>query len=370
MTFSDFVGNERVVAVLQRMLAADRIPHALLFAGQSGVGKFTLATLFARAVNCQTRPGGICGTCGSCRALEALDDLGALKDAAVKERGSASPDLVPLLLRPHPSVTVLVPDGAFIRVSQMRAVVRQAYTRPAGVRRNVFLIDEAERLRSDFADVLLKVLEEPPEDTLLILVSSAPFELRATLRSRCIPLFFAPLTTSEIDGYLAAHRPRWTKAERQLAAAAAAGSLGTALSLDWDHYRQTRAQALELLRAAGGARLDPGALFDATASLAGKTSRSDEAEEPRKALEFSLDIVYSLLADVLYLKSETSGLELRHPDLRGELQTLSRQANSGWLRRAVESLDQIDAGQRRNVNRQLALDAWALGLGSSVGEER
>src|SRR3989338_8001171 len=103
-----------------------------------------------------------------------------MKAAALKERGGATPETVPLLLRPHSSVTVLVPDGAYIRVSQMRAVVRQAYIQPAGARRNVFLIDEAERLRFDYADVLLKVLEEPPERTTLILVTAAPFELRAT----------------------------------------------------------------------------------------------------------------------------------------------------------------------------------------------
>src|SRR3989338_6851808 len=139
-----------------------------------------------------------------------------MKAAALKERGGANPETVPLLLRPHSSVTVLVPDGAYIRVSQMRAVVRQAYIQPAGARRNVFLIDEAERLRFDYADVLLKVLEEPPERTTLILVTAAPFELRATLRSRCIPLFFAPLCADEIESYLAAHRREWKAAQRQL----------------------------------------------------------------------------------------------------------------------------------------------------------
>lgn len=361
MTFDDFVGNRRVVRVLERLLAADRIPHALLFAGQKGVGKFTLATLFARAVNCEKKQGAICGACGNCRALAAVDDLEGLKAAAVKERGSANPELVPLLLRPHPSVTVLVPDGAFIRVSQMRAVVRQAYIQPSGARRNVFLIDEAERLRFDFADVLLKVLEEPPERTTLILVTAAPFELRATLRSRCIPVFFGPLTTAEIEACLAERRPEWKKAERQLAAAAAAGSLGTALALDLDRYRQTRAQALELVRIAAGREFDPEQFFTATASLAGKGAETDP-DERRETLEFSLDMVYSLLTDVLYLKSETPELGLRHPDLRSELQGLSRQVSRQWLAEAVGRLDRLEGWQRRNVNRQLAFDAWALGF--------
>lgn len=362
MSFAGFVGNARVVRVLERMLEADRLPHALLFAGQKGVGKFTLAALFARALNCERKQGEICGACGSCRALAALDDLEGMKSVALKERGSANPEAVPLLLRPHPSVTVLVPDGAYIRVSQMRAVVRQAYLQPAGVRRNVFLIDEAERLRFDYADVLLKVLEEPPERTTLILVTPAPFELRATLRSRCIPLFFAPLSTADIEHHLASHRRDWKAAERQLAAAAAAGSLGTARALDLDHYRQVRAEALELVRAAITRRFNPERLFAASAALAGKGGPTElDSGERREALEFSLDLLYSLLSDVLYLKIGTPELGLRHPDLRSELHGLSRQVGREWLTRAVGTLDRIEGWQRRNINRQLALEAWALG---------
>lgn len=370
MTFADFVGNARVVRVLQRMLAGGRIPHALLFAGQKGVGKFTLATLFARAANCERGQGNICRTCGPCRALAPLENLAELKRAALEARGSANPEVVPLLLRPHPSVTVLVPDGAFIRVGQMRAVVRQAYTMPAGTRRNLFLIDDAERLRFDYADVLLKVLEEPPEHTTLILVTAAPFELRPTIRSRCIPLFFAPLAAAEIENYLAIHRKDWKKADRELGAAAAAGSLGTALSQDLSLYRQVRGDALELLRAGLGQSLNPERLFAATAALAGKTTRGEaEPGEGRETLEFSLDIVYGLLTDILYLKTGTPEFGLRHPDLRSELQSLSRQVSLEWLARAVGQLDRIEGWQRRNINRQLALDAWALGFARGFSDE-
>ena len=363
MTFADFVGNARVMAVLRRMLSSGRIPHALLFAGQKGVGKFTLATLFARALNCEKQQGEICGDCGNCRSLDALERLAELQREALAARGSANPEAVPLVLRPHPSVSVLVPDGAYIRVAQMRYVVRQAYTMPAGARRNVFLIDQAERLRFDFADVLLKVLEEPPERTTVILVTSAPFELRPTIRSRCIPLFFAPLSQPEIESYLKSHCSDWKKQDRELAAAAAAGSLGTALSLDLGRYREVRRQALVALRASLTQKPDPETLFTATAGLAGKGARAgEEPEGGQEGFEFSLDIVYSLLTDVLHCKVGTSELGLCHPDLRSELETLARQASWSWLVEATGCLDRIEGWQRRNVNRQLALDAWALGF--------
>ncbi len=362
MTFADFVGNTRAVGVLRRMLVTGRIPHALLFAGQKGVGKFTLATLFARAANCATRPGEVCGHCESCRALAALEDLESLRGAALAARGSANAELVPLILRPHPSVCVLVPDGAYIRVAQMRYVVREAYTMPTAARRTFFLIDRAERLRFDLADVLLKVLEEPPEHATLVLVTSAPFELRPTIRSRCIPMMFAPLSHDDIESYLEAHRPELGKAERRLAAAAADGSLGTALSLDLAQFRQVREHALELVRAAVGGSSHPERLFEATAVLAGKgDSNAEESLQGREGFEFSLDVLYSLLIDLLHSKAGRVGQDLRHPDLEREISTLARQASWPWLERAVHTLDQIEGWQRRNVNRQLALDAWALG---------
>jgi len=363
MTFAEFVGNGRQLAVLRRMLESGRIPHALLFAGQEGVGKYTLATLFARALNCEKDRGEICGACRNCRALGTLEDLPPLLEAAIAARGSARPDDVPLLLRPHPSVTVLLPDGPYIRVAQMRHVVRQAYILPAGARHQVFLIDQAERLRHDYADVLLKVLEEPPTSTTLILITSAPFELRPTIRSRCIAFWFSPLARQEIETCLQRLRPEWKKADRELVAALSAGSLGTALRLDLDAYRQTRAEALEVLRAALTRQLLPEQLFSATRTLAGKEARAEgEPDAGRKAFEISLDILYALLRDILHCKAGTSELGLQSPDLRNELNRLGREASWEWLHRAVEQMDRLDAGQRRNVNRQLALDAWALGL--------
>lgn len=363
MTFDEFVGNARPVAVLRRTLETGRIPHALLFAGPEGVGKFTLATIFARALNCLEGMGKVCGTCRNCRDLDALDDLPALAEAALAARGSARPDDVPLLLRPHPSVTVLIPDGPYIRVAQMRHVVRQAYILPAGARHQVFLIDQAERLRHDFADVLLKVLEEPPASTTLVLVTPAPFVLRPTLRSRCVPLWFSPLVRAEVETLLERLRPGWKKADRELAAAFSAGSPGRALRLDLDAYRQARAEALEVLNTAITQRPRPAELFAATRSLAGKESRAEgEADSARKAFEISLDILYALLRDVLHCKVGTSDLGLQSPDLRAELEQLGRAASWERVHQGVHLLDLLDAGQRRNVNRQLALDSWALGF--------
>ena len=363
MTFENYLGNARVVAALRQMLTGGRLPQAMLFAGPRGVGKFTLAALLARTANCERGVGEPCGKCSTCQSLAALDDLGELARIGRQERGSASPEDVPLILRPHSSVTVLVPDAEYIRVSQMRYVVREAYAAPTAGRRNFFLFDQAERLRHDFADTLLKVLEEPPPKTTLILVTDSPFSLRPTVRSRCVSFWFAPLAPEEVAAGLREHRPDWKKSERELAASVAAGSLGAALGLDLDFYRGLRSHALALVRAALADDFSPQPLFDATAALAGKAARSDDDEPPlegRKGFEISLDILYGLLRDIVYLKVGVPDVGLRNPDLGEDLRSLSERTSWARLARAVAGLDEIWSRQRRNLNRQLALDAWAL----------
>lgn len=364
MGLGGFVGNEKGVAVLRQMLVRDRIPGVLLFAGQKGVGKFTLASLVARALLCRNAEADFCGECADCRALAALDDVPGLLEQAQKERKSADPEEVPLLLQPHLDVTVLVPDPTYIRMSQMRAARKIAYTAPSRTRR-LILIDDAERLRRDLAGALLKVLEEPPPTTHFILVTHALFELPDTIRSRTVTLHFAPLPQEKIEGYLAEHRPKLGKKDRLLLASTAAGSLGKALSLDLEHYRRVRAFALEFLRAAAGEAVEPARLFEATSELAGRSRRLAEEEGGpgggRAEFEFSLDLLYSLASDVLYVRAQASDLSLQNPDIRSELERLSRQVEWPWLAGWVAGLDRIERGLRRNVNRQLALDALALG---------
>ena len=364
MELSDFIGNPRAVGVVSRMLEADRIPPALLLCGQKGVGKFTLARLLAQAANCEKRDGNICGSCNACRGIGTLSDLAALKHDAIQQRGSANPEGIPLILRPHPNVAVLVPDGAFIRVSQMRYVVRNAYRETARGGRMFFIIDEAERMRGDMADVLLKVLEEPPPRTSLILVTHEPFQLRPTVRSRSITVNLGPISTAEIAARLQSDRASWTAPDRTLAAAIASGSLGTALSLDLERYKAVRPHALEVLRTAALRRVKTDRLFEATSALAGKGATRPSADAtdsgPAQVFDFGLDLLYSLLNDVLYLKVGSSEDALRNPDLIGELREMASKSEEAWVSETVRQLDRLHGWRRRNVNRQLAIDALAL----------
>jgi DNA polymerase III subunit delta' len=364
MGFSEFIGNERIVAALRGMLAAGRVPHAMLFTGPRGVGKYTLARMFAQAANCARSGDDFCGECDNCQKIARLADPAPLVEQGLEQRGegadAATVERTPLLIETHPDVWLIVPDPVrlrtpvarpMIRVGQLRAVQRAANFRPMA-RRRVFILDGAETMRWTDADIFLKILEEPPETATLILLAPSPHLLLPTIQSRCLNFRFAPLATEAVEQVLK-ERTKLKPAERRLAAQLADGSPGRALELDLAESVRLRRLVLGLVaQAVEGAR--PGELFQRTDQLAKKES---------ERFDTLLELFYSLIRDLLAIRCGPADVALRNPDLRGELERLSRGVSLGWAERAVGRLDTLHARQRRNVNRQIGLDAWAVAGG-------
>lgn len=363
MSFSDFLGNHRIVTALRGMLAFERIPHAMLFTGPRGVGKFTLARMFAQAANCQRLRDDFCGECESCRKISLLSDLSPLVDQGLAQRGerpdSATVERVPLLLETHPDVWAIVPDPVrpkdpvarpVLHVGQLRAVQRAAYFKPQG-RRRIFLIDGAETMRWDLANIFLKILEEPPESATLILLAPNPFQLLPTIRSRCLQFSFTPLGTAEVEEILRA-RTEMNADERKLASQYAEGCPGAVIGLDLNATAKLHRDALAILERAVELR-GVSDLFASTAALA----KSQEI-----AFENVLEVFYSLLTDLLQLSSSSTKKVLRNPALGRDLEILSKKIDVAWIHRAVEGFDVLHARTRRNINRSLGLDAVAISL--------
>src|SRR5215468_6410284 len=254
MPFSEFLGNERIVAALRGALRSDRVPHALLFSGPPGVGKFTLARLFAQAANCERLQDDSCGACHSCQRIAQLADPQRLIEQGLVERGesadAATVERVPLILQSHPDVWALVPDPVrlkspvarpMLRIGQLRAVQRAAYFQPMG-RRRVFILDGAETMRQDVSNVFLKILEEPPGSATLVLTAPSPYALLPTIVSRCLQFHFAPLSQVAVEKILKEKTDR-KPAEIKMAAQLAEGSPGHALEMDVAKESQRRKEA-------------------------------------------------------------------------------------------------------------------------------
>ena len=368
MGFDEFLGNQRIVSALRGMLRRGRVPSALLFTGPRGIGKYTLARMFAQAANCERLQDDFCGECGACVKIARLRAPEPLVEAGLTERGesadSAAVERTPLILETHPDVWLIVPDPVrlrnpvarpMIRVGQLRAVQRAAYFKPQG-RRRVFILDGADTMRWNDADLFLKILEEPPESATLILLAAAPDSMLPTIRSRCLQFHFAPVPVDQVETFLQAHAEgRSAKpAERKLVAQLAAGSPGAALSLDLAESARLRRSVLGLLYlAVTGEKY--GDVFAATAQL---------AKQENESFENILALFYSLITDLLEFSVDSKSSLLRNPDLRGEIEGLSKKINWEWVLRATQGLDTLDSGMRRNIGRQLGLDALVTSLGA------
>ncbi len=365
MGFAEFLGNGKIVKALRGLLATGRVPHALLFTGPRGVGKYTLARMFAQAANCQRRKDDFCGACEPCQRIGLLAEPAPLIAQGLAERGesadAATVERVPLILQTHPDVWAIVPDPVRVRtpvarpvihMGQLRAVQRAANFRPAG-RRRVFILDGADTMRADLASIFLKILEEPPETATLILLAPSPYLLLPTIRSRCMQFSLAPLEAEQVEELLK-QRTKLKAAERRLAAQLAEGSPGAALALNPD-------ESIRLRRAVLGV-LEQATETQSYAELFAETSRL--AKNQKESFENILDLFYSVLTDLLELSVVPKDSALRNPILRPELETLSKRTDLDWVAQAVAGLDQLRGRLRRNINRQLGLDAVAVSLGT------
>ena len=208
-------------------------------------------------------------------------------------------------------------------------------------------------MRWDHANIFLKTLEEPPESATLILLTSNPYLLLPTIRSRCIQFLFGPLEEKLVEDILR-QRSKLPAKERKLAAQLSEGSPGVALAMDPAEAQSLRATALTVLRAVVESHSATN-LFEETTQL---------AKSQKVAFETVLEVLYSLLTDLLELSTGCAAPALRNATLGKDLASLSKRVDPLWVARAVAGLDQLSSRLRRNINRQLGFDAVALSLGA------
>jgi DNA polymerase-3 subunit delta' len=354
MGIETFLGNAKALAALRGMLASGRMPGALLFAGPEGVGKKTLALMVAKALNCERGGDDFCGECPPCRKAEEmlaatredLDRRRASKDTQKRVEGLVYFDL-----------QLIEPLTRYILIEQIRQLRNVAYTHPFEFPRRVFVIDEAQAIHWQAIDLLLKVLEEPPETTTLILICPNAYELRPTIRSRCRRVAFQPVEESVIRALLA-EEARVPKAQRMLAVGISAGSIARAKAFDAGEFERRRRPWLDFLDAVSVRTQEPVAapywktLFDSTKAL---TENRDEFDE-------TLRLGYALLRDVVQVALAGPEAKVANVDLLPRLKTWTAKLGIGNIARFKEGLDQAYRLQTRNVNQQLGLEAVALDL--------
>jgi DNA polymerase-3 subunit delta' len=362
MGFDTFRGNAITVNRLREMIARDHLPHAIILTGPRGAGKFTLAQMVAKAVNCLERPlsaeglPDFCGHCSDCERIgraDSLDERFAEAIQAREELRESDKRETRIFIQTHPEVLVIPPDPPqmLVKVDQVRHLIGEIYYRPAEGRQKFYIFSEASFMK-EAANALLKVLEEPPEFATIFLLAENSNSLLPTIRSRCVTLRLAPLAAEEIAADLTM-RTDWNAAQKKLVAQLCGGAIGRARSFDLNGYLAARKEALLLLSTA----LDPSdhsPLFRATESYRA-------GGEGKARTDLLIAVLYSLLEDLLFLRSGAEAM-LRNVDLRSELSQLAQQVSFEWIERASLALAEVQNGMRRNLLRSLSLDGFSASL--------
>ena len=366
MPFSDFHGNADVVHRLRDMLARNRFPQAVILAGPEGSGKYTLALMLTKAMNClePTLTDGLpdfCGKCSNCVRIAQSEDLRARCSEANEARENlreADKKDTRLFVQTHPDVLIIPPDPPqmMIKVDQVRRVIEGIYFRPAEAKERVYLFTDSAFMK-EAANSLLKILEEPPGFATIFLLTENAGELLPTIRSRSMIVTLCALPEADVEDYLAAHCSDWNAKQRALVARLSEGAVGRAKNFDLPSYTVARQNALIILKSALQAQ-DHSELFKIT-----ETYRA--GAEGREKTEVLIRTLYSLLQDLMFLNSGASKL-LRNVDIEGELRKLAESADFAWITLASERLAEVERGMRRNLLRSLSLDAFAAALERSA----
>lgn len=324
MAFAHILGQDKAIAVLRSALRHQRIPHAYLFSGYEGVGKKFTALMLAKALNCREREDDACDQCISCHKID---------------EGN------------HPDVRVIEPDGQFIKIDQIRALQRDIGYKPYEGKRKVSIIDQAETLRPEAANALLKTLEEPTADSLIILVTANVYALLPTVISRCQFVRFISLGVQELTNLLVGEKHIQTDQAR-LIASLSEGCLGRAFSMDTADVLAKRNVVEQLFSTLSAGLQDVRVVF----------RQAELLMEQEESIQELLDMMLVWYRDLHILQAQGEQSLVANSDAIERLAQSAGQLSAGQIRRLFDIVYQTKLDILRNANLQLALEVMLMSL--------
>lgn len=335
--FSAIVGQQHPIRLLKTLIRTETLPHALLFTGDDGVGKKMTATAFAMACNCLALNPRLKSVLGRRPPLAAIDACGECIACRKIARNQ------------HPDIIRVAPLASVIRIDQIRTLLRSLMLKPNEAARRVVILSDAQAMNPEAGNALLKVLEEPPDRTLLVLTARQASDLLPTVVSRCRQIRFVPLPAADIKRLLIA------------AGGIDAASVDTVAALCGGSY--TRARALIdsrwlsrrewIIQALGSGMADGGA-----ADMRTWLALSEMLARNKDLIEESLEIITMWLRDMLVIRHDPERVFNRD-----RLAALSAAAGRLGQAQLIEQIDAVEntlTALKSNTNTRLTLDAMVL----------
>lgn len=318
MSFAEVIGHTKQLAILRSALSAARLHHAYLFVGPDGIGKRTAAIAVAKAIHCEESLEDFCGICVNCARISDGN---------------------------HPDVRLIqpLPDKKEISIQQIREIERELNFRSFSGKRKIAVIDPATLMNLSAQNALLKTLEEPPANSVIVLIAPSSGGLLPTVRSRCVRLSFSPLGRHEVAAYLDLQTVTMRNDSESLAAMSM-GSIGLALKLKKEKLFEKRRDWAQTLSS-----LKPGDYHSAMAAA------EDLGEDRDGTLSF-LGWAESWYRDLLVYQATHRSDELVNLDMLPEIERQAATIKLDRLHLSMQKASSAAAGIQRNLNRRMILE--------------
>ncbi len=319
MSFNKIIGQDIAIRVLKNIIARKQARGTYLFLGPDGVGKRTAGVEFAKAINCEKNSQDACDDCVSCNKIESGN---------------------------HPDVFCIFPEGPSdsIKIEKIRDIIYQASLKPYEAKKRVFVINEAETATLEAQNAFLKLLEEPPESHIMILIASSLAGLLPTVLSRCKILRFNLLSRELVQEFLMTHDIE--QEEAVLFSHMAMGSIGRALSFKENDLISRRNQVVNDF------------FFRKSALLREDVLKGQIDED----IEETLYILLCWYRDLFVSKFTQEESQILNIDRFSEISSYSNRFTKDKLEQDLFSIMKTIEYTRRNVNPKIALFNLAVDL--------
>ncbi|HCV41946.1 MAG TPA: DNA polymerase III subunit delta' [Bacteroidetes bacterium] len=368
MIWPRIIGQDRVKHLLLSAMRKGKLPHAYLFVGNDGVGKDAVALELARVLHCEKGGEEACNECPSCVKVDSMQHpdvklvvalpVGKGEKADDQPLEKLSPDEIRLvqeqfkLKAENPYCRITIPKATIIKINSIRDIRRESALSTYSRRKRVILISRADEMGDAAANTLLKTLEEPGGNTMLILTTSHRGALASTIISRCQVVQFDPLTETDICAALV-DRNGVERGQASLVARLAHGSYSKALELLQDDVTVQRQQVVAFVRAALGSSVV--AITDVVEELC--------ATKDRDVLVRFLNLVLMWFRDALVL---AQGGQVINLDQQDDIKRFVSRFSQADLIKTLADVERAIFLVERNVYINLVMLHLAVQLRSNI----
>ena len=324
MPFKEIIGQKRLKTILYNSMLHDMLSHAYLFLGPENTGKKHAAMVFAKSLLCLDFKEDPCNLCPSCKKIQNLT---------------------------HPDLLIIEPEKNSIKIEAMRHVKRYVGLKPFEAKRKIVIIDRMDKATKEASNSFLKILEEPPLDTIFVLTSPAYHSLLPTIVSRCQKIMFHLLPPSLITDFLREKHSLDKKKAEQLSLLSR-GRIGRALFLKDNLDLKNRERAFEIISDLSLDRLD--VILKSAKSLAKEKEDMDELFE----------WLFLLCRDIAVLDQTADTSHVINRDRVEDLKGLAGTIPVKAVYKIYDTVKNTQLLLKRNVNTQLALENMMIDVSS------